>query len=325
MRIAVTGAAGRVGRAVAQELVDRGHQVLGIDRVPAASPAVGMEYLTDDLVNLPAQDPRLANLDAVAHLGAYMSWDSEQADAVFSANVTGTHRLIRALEGSRVSRFILASTGEVYPENAPEYQPLDEQHPRRPRTWYGVSKVLAEDLVEFASTHAGWATVVLRFSHTQDPAEVLNPDSFFSGPRFFASRRIGRERAAGRAAVVAALEPASHDDGTLLVAHREDGAPVQMGILATADLAHGVVLALEAGTTAHEVIGLGPDTSADLAQFSRDLAGAAGLRTVDVTFPSDAAPSYTTSNVRAHELLGFSPEVGHEEFVRLAAEAHARR
>lgn len=325
MRIAVTGAAGRVGRTVAQELVSLGHQVLGIDRVAASQPVEGVEYLTQDLADLPANDPRLANLDAIAHLGAYMSWTADQADAVFAANVTGTQRLIRALEGSTVRRFILASTGEVYPENAPAYQPLDEQHPRLPRTWYGVSKVLAEDLVEFASTSQGWATVVLRFSHTQDPAEILDPESFFSGPRFFASRRIERERAAGREAVAAALEPVSHDDGTLLVAHREDRAPVQMGILATPDLAHGVVLALEAETSGHEVIGLGPDTSTDLARFSRDLAAAAGLGIVDVTFPSGAAPSYTTSNARARELLGFSPAVGHEEFVRLAAEARSRR
>ncbi|GGI39404.1 hypothetical protein GCM10010988_23900 [Cnuibacter physcomitrellae] len=176
----------------------------------------------------------------------------------------------------------------------------------------------------FAGRTLDWSTVVLRFSHTQDPAELLDPDSFFSGPRFFASRRLARERAAGHAAVVAALEPFSDDDSTLLVASREDGAPVQMGILGTPDLAHGVVLALEAETTGHEVIGLGPDEPLDLGAFARDLAAAAGLGTVDVVLPV-SAPSYTTSNARARELLGFEPRLSRDDLIRLAVAARAER
>lgn len=323
MKIAVTGASGRVGRAVTALLVEGGHSVLGLDLVPPREPVAGADYLVGDLADLPVADPRLAGVEAVAHLGAYMSWNPDDAEKLFDANVTATMRLIRAL-GPSVRRFVLASTGEVYPENAPAYQPLDEDHPRTPTTWYGASKVLAEELVAFAGRTNGWDTVVLRFSHTQDPAEILDPESFFSGPRFFASRRIARERAAGNAAVVAALEPYAGDDGTLLVASRADGAPVQMGILATPDLAAGVVLALEARTTGHEVIGLGPDEPTDLGVFARELAEAAGLRTVEVTLPV-TAPSYTTSNARARELLGFRPRIGRAEFVRRAVEARRER
>ncbi|GLK16252.1 NAD-dependent epimerase/dehydratase family protein [Herbiconiux flava] len=323
-RIAVTGASGRVGRAVAALLVERGHHVLGLDLVAPATPVPGVDYLVGDLAELPPQDPRLAGLEAVAHLGAFMSWRPEDASRVYDANATATQRLVRALDRSSVRRFVLASTGEVYPENAPVYQPLDEHHPRRPTTWYGLSKVLAEEITAFAGRASGWATVVLRFSHTQDPAELLDPDSFFSGPRFFASRRLTRERAAGHHEVADALEPFAGDDSTLLVASRADGEPVQMGILATADLARGVVLALEASTTGHEVIGLGPDAPTDLGAFARRLAVAAGLRTVDVTLPV-SAPSYRTSNARARELLGFAPLLGEEELVLAAVEAREAR
>ncbi|WP_378144157.1 NAD-dependent epimerase/dehydratase family protein [Cnuibacter sp. UC19_7] len=324
MRIAVTGASGRVGRAVAAELVSRGHEVVGLDLVPPRTPLDGVEYLVGDLSDLPVADPRLAGVEAVAHLGAYMSWSPADAERILAANTDATAHLVRALEGSAVRRFVLASTGEVYPENAPQYQPLDEDHPRLPTTWYGLSKVLAEEVVAFAGRTLGWATVVLRFSHTQDPAELLDPDSFFSGPRFFASRRLARERAAGNTAVVAALEPFAGDDSTLLVASREDGAPVQMGILGTPDLAHGVVLALEAETTGHEVVGLGPDEPLDLGAFARDLAAAAGLGTVDVVLPV-SAPSYTTSNARARELLGFAPRLARADLIRLAVAARTER
>lgn len=324
MRIAVTGASGRVGRSVVAALAENGHRVTGLDLVAPASPVDGVEYLIGDLADLPDADPRLAGIEAVAHLGALMSWDPRDADRLMDANVRATQRLIRALDPATVRRFVLASTGEVYPENAPVFQPLDETHPRRPNTWYGLSKVLAEETVAFAGRSLGWATVVLRFSHTQDPAELLDPESFFSGPRFFASRRIARERAAGHDAVVEALAPHAHDDGTLLVAHREDGAPVQMGILATEDLTAGIVLALEAETTGHEVIGLGPDEPTDLGVLATELAAAAGLRTVDVTLPV-SAPSYVTSNERARTVLGFRPAIDRAEFVRLAAEARSAR
>lgn len=322
MHVAVTGASGRVGRSVVAALVERGHRVTGIDLVAPSRPVEGVTYVVSDLGALPDADPRLADVDAVAHLGALMSWDPRDADRLMAANVLATGRLVRALDGSDVRRFVLASSGEVYPENDPVRQPVDETHPRLPQTWYGLSKVLAEEVVGFAGRTAGWSTVVLRFAHTQDPAEILDPDSFFSGPRFFASRRIERERAAGHDAVVAALAPHADDDGTLLVAHRADGAPVQMGILATADLTAGIVLALEASTTGHEVIGLGPDEPTDLGVFAQELAEAAGLATVDVTLPV-TAPSYTTSNARARELLGFRPTVDRAEFVRLAVAARA--
>lgn len=324
MKIAVTGASGRVGRAVIAELVDNGHQVIGLDIVEPSAWLPGVEYLIGDLADLPTRDPRLSDVEAVAHLGAYMSWNNDDACKVLSANVGATAQLIRALAGSSVRRFLLASTGDVYPENAPIYQPIDEDHPLNPQTWYGVSKVMAEDLTAFAHRTFGWSTLVLRFSHTQDPTEILDPDSFFSGPRFFASRRIARERSAGHDAVVAALEPYAADDDALLVARREDGTPVQMGIMATSDLAHGIVLGLQTDTGAHQVIGLGPDSSTDLADFTIALAAAAGLRTVEVNLPIEA-PSYVTSNRRAHTLLGFEPAIDQDEFVKLAVAARRKR
>ncbi|ARJ07037.1 hypothetical protein B5808_18755 [Cnuibacter physcomitrellae] len=129
MRIAVTGASGRVGRAVAAELSSRGHDVVGLDLVPPRTPLDGVEYLVGDLSDLPIADPRLAGVEAVAHLGAFMSWSPADAERILSANTDATVHLVRALEGSAVRRFVLASTGEVYPENAPQYQPLDEDHP----------------------------------------------------------------------------------------------------------------------------------------------------------------------------------------------------
>ncbi|MET8473761.1 NAD(P)-dependent oxidoreductase [Streptomyces sp. NPDC004856] len=323
MHIVVTGAAGRVGRAVTAQLVERGHQVTGIDMARPASPVEGVRYVTAAFSELEPGDQRLAGIDAVAHLGAMMSWRDADAAAMFEANVVGTFRLIEAAAPHGVRRLVLASTGEVYPENAPAYLPLDEAHPRNATTHYGMTKVLSEDLADFAGRKYGMAVTTLRFAHTQDPAELLDPDSFFSGPRFFLHRRLEKERAAGNTDVVRQLE--AWDGGEALIApRRADGRPVRMGILATEDLARGVVLALEADASVDGVFGLGPDESTDLAEFARALGAAAGLPVVDVTVPNTAA-DYWTLNARARELLGFRQRIGAEEMVAQAVEARKRR
>lgn len=325
MRVIITGTSGRVGSTVAAQLLERGDEVIGIDRAAPASPLAGVEYIVADLTELEIGDPRLAEADAVAHLGAFMSWNDADAEAVYDANTTGTMALVRALRGSAVTRFILASTGEVYPENAPQYRPLDEEHPRLPLTWYGLSKVLAEEIVAFAGRTHGWDTVVLRFSHTQHPAELLDPASFFSGPRFFAKARFEKEEAAGNSAVADQLRAFADDtNDTIIVATREDGTPTTMGIMASPDLARGVVLALGGDTKGHEIIGLGPDASTDLGAFAARLASAAGLPTTPLTLPV-SAPSYKTTNERARRLLGFVPEYDEVRMVETAVAARKAR
>lgn len=320
MRIAITGASGRVGSTVVGLLIEAGHSVIGLDLVEPRVRHDGVTYLIGDLAELSPADERLRSVEAVAHLGALMSWESADAERVLHHNVMATASLVRAFEGGALRTFVLASTGEVYPENAPQYQPLDEDHPRHPTTWYGLSKVMAEEVVSFGGRTNGWRTMALRFAHTQHPDELLDPDSFFSGPRFFASRRYRKALATGDHALATQLEPYAEDDRTLLVAHRADGEPVQMGILSTDDLASGIVQTLESSWTGHETVGLGPDESTDLGAFAQELASSAGLPTVDVTLPR-TAPSYVTSNEKARRLLGFVPHVTREDMVRLATEA----
>jgi nucleoside-diphosphate-sugar epimerase len=178
MHIVVTGTSGRIGAAVAEQLLTRDHVATGLDLVEPRERLPGLDYVVGDLADLPRTDP------------GWPVW-------------------------------------------------MRSQHPRRPTTWYGGTKVLAEDMVEFAGRKLGWSTVCLRFSHTQHPAEILDPDSFFSGPRFFASRRLLRERVNGNDPVVAQLAPNEGDDSVLLAARREDGEPVRMGIPAQAPLSAG--------------------------------------------------------------------------------------
>jgi UDP-glucose 4-epimerase len=323
MRILVTGASGRIGGATVRCLRSAGHEVVGLDaRLPTAV-VPGTTFVQARLEDLTAGHPALDGIAAVAHLGALMSWDDVEAPRLFQANVEGTFRLLEAVAPLDLERFVFASTGEVYPEMAPAYLPIDEHHPRRPNSHYGLSKLLGEELVAFYARKHALPAATLRFCHVQDPVELLDPDSFFSGPRFFLRRRVERLRAAGADTLADELASAGQGDDTLIAVHGPDGRPARMCVLATTDMAWAITRAMTHPEIVGQTIGVGPDEPTDLAQLARDLGTASGLPVIDVRLPGVA--DYWTINARARELLGFRQTLTYADMVAAAASAYASR
>lgn len=321
MRVLVTGSAGRVGRRVVDLLLARGDEVTGFDLRPLAREAQGYREIVGSFDDPNAVAAALAGVHAVAHLGALMSWRPDDAAKVYAANATGTWHLAVAAARASVGRFVLASTGEVYPEVRARYDPVDERHPREPASVYGLSKQVAEDIVAFHQRTQGLPSVTLRFAHTQDADELLDPESFFSGPRFYLRSKIRQQRMFGNARALAALVP--HDDGQerLLVQCGEDGRPYRMMIADARDIADGVVLALDRGVAVGQTLNLGPDAPIRFDDAVALLADATGLPTLRVAMPG-AAVDYATSNARARDVLGFRPRW---TFAAMVADAVSRR
>jgi UDP-glucose 4-epimerase len=305
MRIAITGARGRLGRTLTDRLLARGHEVAALDAVPPmAAPPDGVAFTQVDLADRDGLVAACAGADTVVHLAALMSWGRADDAALFTANVLGTANVAEAAALAD-AYLVFASSGEVYPEGRPAYQPLDEDHPRAPTSAYGLTKALGEDTVAFYRRARGLRASVLRFAHFQDAAELLDEDSFFSGPRFFVHRKLAQQRGFGNEAAVAALEP--YDDGAprLLLSRGADGTPYRMGILDSRDLAEGVAAAAERPDLDGATIGVGPDDSVGFDDLIPLMAGGAGLPYADVRLPGPAV-HYTTSNAAARELLGFT-------------------
>ena len=222
MQVLVTGSAGRVGQRVVALLRARGDTVTGFDLKPLGGTDGGYREVIGAFDDPAAVARAIQGAEVVLHLGAFMSWMPADAGRVYAANATGTFHLLAAAAAAKVRRFVLASTGEVYPEVRPRYLPLDESHPREPTSVYGLSKLLAEEMTAFFHRTQGLPFVVLRFSHTQDARELADPASFFSGPRFFLRSKIRQQREFGNTRSLAVLEPL--DDGT-----REAAGPVRRG------------------------------------------------------------------------------------------------
>ncbi|HEX3214472.1 MAG TPA: NAD-dependent epimerase/dehydratase family protein [Actinomycetota bacterium] len=157
--VVVTGVAGFIGSHLADALVARGHQVVGIDCFTPAYPAdakrANLERLLPhpafrlvegDLVTMPL-DPWLEGASVVFHLaaqpGVRASWGGDFAVYVHH-NVLGTQSLLEAIARSGVPRLVAASSSSVYGD-APSY-PTTEASLTRPVSPYGVTKLASEHL-----------------------------------------------------------------------------------------------------------------------------------------------------------------------------------
>lgn len=322
MNILVTGGAGRIGARVIADLVARGDHVISLDLRAGAHSYPGVTTIIGAFDDADVVSQAVQHADAVLHLGAMMSWVAADAPRMFAANVTGTHLLLQAAHAQRIRKFVFASSGEVYPETRPLYLPLDESHPTRPTSAYGLTKLLGEEMVQFFARAHGLATVILRFSHTQDAAELLDPGSFFSGPRFFLGPRIRQQDAFGNTAVANALRP--HDDGTSkhLISRGQDGTLFRMPITDTRDIAAGVIAALDRDGANGQVMNLGTEEAIRIDHAVAILQRHTGLPAVDVVLPVPAV-NYVTSRARAIEVLGVRPQWNFERMVEDAARLFA--
>jgi UDP-glucose 4-epimerase len=306
MQVLVTGGAGRVGRRLIGDLLARGDAVTSFDIATSPLEHPRLRHVTGTFDDSAASAAAVGGADVVVHAGAYMSWVASDAQRLHDANVTGTFVLLRAAAQANVRRFVFASSGEVYPETAPVSLPIAEDHPTQPRSVYGLTKLLGEEMVAYFARTTGMETVVLRFSHTQDATELLDPDSFFSGPRFYLRARIRQQTAFGNSAVVDALKP--HDDGTekLLVSRGRDGTVFRMPITDTRDLVAGIIAAIDSPNAVGRTLNLGTEEAIAFDEAVAHLQAVTGLPIVDVRLPV-AAVDYVTCRKAAIEALGVRP------------------
>jgi len=116
------------------------HEVFGLDLKPSPYTTI-----VGDIRDYGFVGKIVSNVDVVVHCAAQTSEARSVEDPVFDAenNVIGTLNLFEAARSlKRLKRFIYMSSASVY--GVPEYVPIDEDHPCRPISPYGVSKLAGE-------------------------------------------------------------------------------------------------------------------------------------------------------------------------------------
>lgn len=147
MKIAVTGARGRVGRAVVDLALFEGHEVTAIDRV--TGDGASSDTITLDLTDYGAVVAALEGCDALVHLAAISGPDQDADHVVHDNNVVSSYHAMRAAIAVGITRICQASSinaigGRFSRDPHYDYFPVDERHRSYAEDPYSLSKWICE-------------------------------------------------------------------------------------------------------------------------------------------------------------------------------------
>ncbi len=190
-RCVVTGAAGFVGSRLVERLIRQGSEVIGID---GFTDSYAIEQKRDNLNNLTKHSSFrfveghlaelnlsriLCDVDDVFHMAARAGvrggW-GKPFDSYYYDNLLSTQRLLEALRKCPPARrLVFASTSSVYGYNPP--LPTPESAETNPESYYAITKLACENLVNAYGRHFGIPSTILRFYSLYGPGQ--RPDMGF--------------------------------------------------------------------------------------------------------------------------------------------------
>jgi L-arabinose 1-dehydrogenase [NAD(P)+] len=167
--IAVTGAAGNVGREVLDGFDDTEHESVAFTH----SEHDDIDSETLDVTNRTEVLEKLDGFDVVIHLAGASAPDAEWETTV-ETNIQGTKHVFDAAVENSIDRVVFASSNHAVgmynvadptdTENMTmgHARRVDPDDPIRPDSFYGISKVAGEGLASYYADHHGIETVNLR-------------------------------------------------------------------------------------------------------------------------------------------------------------------
>src|SRR5512140_26824 len=191
MRALITGVAGFIGSTLAERLLDRGADVIGIDcftdyyprpmkerNLSGPRARTGFRFVESriqdaDLPSILADRTHVFHLAAQA--GVRKSWGRDFT--VYTVNnIEATQVLLEALtQAPSLERLVYASSSSVYGDNTP--MPFREDALPQPVSPYGVSKLAAEQLCYLYFANYRVPAVSLRYFTVYGPRQ--RPDMGF--------------------------------------------------------------------------------------------------------------------------------------------------
>ncbi len=186
MKVLITGAAGYIGSNLALKLSEEGIVPLGIDSYnDYYSPEIkrtnagllkttGIDLFecnlaTGDIDSIVAQADAIVHLAAQPGISATTPWSGYHEN-----NIIATHRLVEAAKQSdRLKLFANVATSSVYGLHATD----NEEKPPKPASWYGATKLYAEQEVLAMQRSMGLPACSLRLFSVYGPRE--RPEKLF--------------------------------------------------------------------------------------------------------------------------------------------------
>ncbi len=289
MNYLITGAAGFLGSALANRLVEHGETVRGMDDlstgdIAALSPEV--LFTRADINDRPRLWTLLQNVECVYHLAArVLVPESVLYPREYElVNVGGTVTLMEAMRDVGVKRVVFISSGAIYGNQIE--QPVAETAKPNPRSPYAVSKLSAEYYIRTIGQLWGIETVCLRVFNAYGPGQHLPPVHAPVIPNYL------RQSAQGGTIVI-------HGDG------KQTRDYVYLD-----DVVDAMLAAATAPEANHEIINIGSGVETTVAELSA-LAQKVTDRKAQMLINSqtDSGPSRMCADIRkAKKILGYDPQ-----------------
>lgn len=345
-QVLITGGAGFVGSHVADGLLQAGHSVRVLDELtPQVHPTGRPDYLSHDveLVVGDVRDPNmlkraLAGVDIVYHFAATVGVGQSmyEISRYMSVNTQGTAELLQAILDSQTppEKIIVASSMSIYGEGryvcsgcgratTPQVRPVDqlksgnwdmhceacravlkpvptdETKPSEINSMYALSKRDQEELCLIYGRTYGIPVTALRFFNIYGTRQALS-NPYTGVAAVFASRMLNGK------------QPLIFEDGEQM-----------RDFVHVSDIVQANLLAMERPESNGQVINIGGGTPITIQQVAEILARALGKDVLPVI-----TNKYRAGDIRhcyaditkARTLLGYEPQVQHEEGFRGLAE-----
>jgi len=165
MRVLIVGGAGEVGRYLAKDFSQQGHEVTILDQKtedPEMSQKLAITYFQGDITDAALVHNAVRGKEAVIHL----AWSfADDPQTIFGRDIKGHIHLLEASSSAGVRSFIYTSTATVYGRAV--LHPVTETHPcvvgdaRKPL--YALAKYTAEELCKLYYKKRGLPITIFRF------------------------------------------------------------------------------------------------------------------------------------------------------------------
>jgi NAD dependent epimerase/dehydratase len=297
--VLITGADGFIGSHVVEALVRAGREVRAFVLYNSFGSWGWLDRCADDVrgkFKVFAGDIRDAHgvrtamkgCDEVLHLAALIAipYSYHSPDTYVDTNVKGTLNVVQAARELGVRRVVHTSTSEVY--GTARFVPMTEDHPLQGQSPYSATKIGADQIA------------MSFFSSFDTPVVTLRPFNTY-GPRQSA-----------RAVIPTIITQIANGERRIKLGAVHPTRDFNY----VADTVAGFIAALRSDRVVGEVINLGSSFEISIGDTARAIADVMGADIEIVTDDQRLRPDKSeverlfASNVKARELLGWSPAYG---------------
>ena len=182
MNILVTGGAGFIGSQIVDAYINKNHHVVIVDNLSKGqkkfiNPKATFHKLSICSPSI-AQIIKTNNIEIINHHAAQISVTDSVKDPVKDAesNIIGTLQLLQSAVKLDVKKFIFASTGGAF-YGEQDYFPAKEDHPQKPTSPYGISKLSIEGYLRFYQEQYGIKSIIFRYGNVFGPRQNPNGEA----------------------------------------------------------------------------------------------------------------------------------------------------